>query len=129
MSEPLDLVPILRRHENWAMVCSPRPVFGSASPYFVEFYDHAPEDIDALAAEVVRLRVEAAPSVPPLADALVGTVAEAHGEIYVRVRVSENDGWTLGWRSIEAEGWVSSAWLCKADAVVISVPREVNSHG
>lgn len=55
MAEPLDLAPILRRHENWAMVCGNRPVFGGASPYWVEFYDHAPEDIDALAAEVVRL--------------------------------------------------------------------------
>lgn len=63
--------------------------------------------------------------VPPLANALVGTVVEALGETYVRVRASESDGWTLGWRNTDADGWVSSTWLTKAAAVVISVPVEV----
>lgn len=67
------------------------------------------------------------PAVSSLADAPVGTVAKAIGRTYVRVRVSESedDGWRLGWRSVDAEGWVSSSWLLKADAVIVSVPHEV----
>lgn len=79
------------------MVCSPRPVFGSASPLWVEFYDSAPEDVQNLAAEVVRLRAEIAAERDLLAMATEFTIGDRDNELdpfsFVSVQWRRDDLW------------------------------------
>lgn len=80
-----DLASILRRHEHFMAVCGPRPVFVGVSPYTSDFYNSAPEDLGALAAEVVRLTAHL-------------HAIGAHPDFEYGISPDRNDPFFAGWR-------------------------------